>query len=83
LLDWLLAVVAGLMLLDWMGNTGMLWWDASAIGAAQARKAELQAEVVERQANHDDRTKTEMLAKLERCGPKATPCVRVDEGAGA
>jgi hypothetical protein len=24
-----------------------------------------------------------MLAKLEKCGPKARPCVRVDEGAGA
>jgi hypothetical protein len=83
LLGWLLAVVAGLMLLVWVANTSMLWWDASAIGAAQARKVELQAEVVDMQANRDDWAKAGLLAKLEKCGPKARPCVRVDEGAGA
>lgn len=45
LLGWLLAVVAGLLLLNWIANAGMLWWDTSAIGAAEARKAQLQAEV--------------------------------------
>jgi hypothetical protein len=58
LLGWLLAVVAGLMLLVWVANTGLLWWNASAIGAAQARKVELQAEVAEMQANRDDWAKT-------------------------
>jgi hypothetical protein len=48
-----------------------------------AFKATLQAEVVEMQANHDDWAKAGLLAKLQKCGPKARPCVRVDEGAGA
>jgi len=26
--------------------------------------------------------KAGMLARLERCGPKLRPCIRVDEGAG-
>ena len=83
LLGWLVAVVAGLMLLSWIANAGMLWWDTRAIGAAEARKAQLQAEIAEMQANHDEWAKTGMLAKLARCGPKARPCIRVDEGAGA
>ena len=35
------------------------------------------------QANRDEWAKAGFLAKLERCGPKARPCVRVNEGAGA
>ena len=34
-------------------------------------------------ANRDDWAKAGMLAKLEHCGPKARPCIRIDEGAGA
>lgn len=83
LLGWLVAVVAGLMLLSWIANTGMLWWDTSAIGAAEARKAQLQAEIAAMQANRDDWAKAGMLAKLAHCGPKARPCIRIDEGAGA
>ena len=35
------------------------------------------------QAAQDTWVKAGMLSKLERCGPKARPCVRVDEHAGA
>jgi hypothetical protein len=52
------------------------------IGAAQARKAQLEAEIAQLQATQDGWVKAGMLGKLERCGPKARPCVRVDEGAG-
>jgi hypothetical protein len=83
LLGCLLVVLAGLMPLVWVADTGILRWNTSAIGAAQARKAALQAEVVEMQANRDDWAKAGLLTKLEKCGPKATPCVRVEEGAGA
>ena len=41
------------------------------------------AEVAEMQANRDEWAKTGFMAKLERCGPKARPCVRVNESAGA
>ncbi|MBN9559162.1 MAG: hypothetical protein J0H14_00330 [Alphaproteobacteria bacterium] len=82
LLGWLLAMVAGLMLLNWVANTGRLWWDSSAIGAAEARKAQLQAEVAEMQAAHDEWAKAGMLGKLARCNPGNRPCIRVDEGAG-
>ena len=36
----------------------------------------------EMRANRDEWAKAGMLAKLERCGPKARSCVRVDERAG-
>ena len=54
-----------------------------AIAAARAEKVQVQAEVAEMRANRDEWVKAGMLAKLERCGPKARPCVRVNESAGA
>ena len=53
-----------------------------AIQAARAEKARLQAEVAEVQAYREEWVKTGAQAKIERCGPKARPCVRVDEKAG-
>ena len=70
------------VVLGWLMSSGVLWWDVGAIQAARAEKARLQAEVAEMQANRDEWAKTGALAKLERCGPKARPCVRVDEKAG-
>lgn len=35
------------------------------------------------QVNRDAWVKAGMMAKLDRCGPKARPRIRVDEGAGA
>jgi len=61
------------MLLNWIANTGRLWWDSSAIGAAEAQL----------QAAYGEWTRVGTLAKLERCGPKGRPCIRVDERAGA
>lgn len=83
LLGWVMAGVAGLVLLGWLASAAVLWWDNGAIRAAQGQKAELEAEVAEMQANHDGWVKAGMLGKLERCGPKARPCIRVDENAGA
>ncbi len=82
LLGWIVAVGAATVLLGRLMSSGVLWWNTSAIGAAQQRKAELQAEVAEMQANYDGWVKAGMRAKLERCGPKARLCIRVDEGAG-
>ena len=82
LLGWVMAVGAATVLLGWLMSSGVLWWNTSAIGAAQERKAELQAEVAEMQANRDVWVKAGMLARLERCGPTRRPCIRVDEGAG-
>jgi len=42
----------------------------------------LETEIAALQANHDAWVKAGMLGKLERCGPKARPCIRVDENAG-
>jgi len=82
LLGWMVAVVAALVLVGWLASTVVLWWDTGAIAAAQARKAALAAEVAQMQVNRDEWAKAGMLGKLERCGPKARPCIRVDEGAG-
>ena len=83
LLGWVMAAVAGLVLMGWLASTLVLWWDTGTIGAAQAEKVRLQAEVVEMQANRDEWAQAGFLAKLARCGPKSRPCVRVNEGAGA
>ena len=83
LLGWGVAVVASLGLLWWLASGAVLWWDAGAIGAAQLRKAQLEAEVAELQASADAWKQAGMLDRVERCGPRARPCVRVDEGAGA
>ena len=82
LLGWVMAGVAGLVLLGWLASTLVLWWDNGTITEARMQKAQLQAEVAEMQANHDGWVKAGMLGKLERCGPKARLCIRVDEGAG-
>jgi len=66
----------------WGGWRAVLWWDAGAIGAAQVREVELAAEIAQLEAVRDGWEKAGMLGKLERCGPKARPCVRVDESAG-
>jgi len=84
LLGWMAAVVvAALVLGGWLASTLVLWWDTGAIGAARVEKRQLQLEVAELRASRDEWAKTGAQAKLERCGPKARPCVRVDEGAGA
>jgi hypothetical protein len=82
LLGWVLAAVAGLVLAGWLASTAVLWWDTGAITDAQVRKAQLQAEVAQMQANHDSWVQAGMLGKIIRC-PGNRPCLRVDEGAGA
>ena len=52
-------------------------------GAVQSAVSDSLAEVAEMQANRDEWTKAGFMAKLERRGPKARPCVRVIERAGA
>jgi len=83
LLGWVMAGVAGLVLLGWLASTLVLWWDTGTIAAAQVQKAQLQAEVAEMQANHDGWVKAGMLGKLEHCNPGFRPCIRVNESAGA
>jgi len=82
LLGWMAAAVALLVLVGWLASGLVLWWDTGAIGAARVEKRQLQLEVAELRASRDEWAKTGALAKLERCGPKARPCVRVDERAG-
>ena len=83
LLGWMAATVALLVLGGWLASTLVLWWDTRAVSAARVEKRQLQLEVAELRASRDEWVKTGALAKLERCGPKARPCVRVDERAGA
>ena len=48
---------------------------------AQARRAELKAEVVGLLVNREALAMAGMLGKLERCGRKSRSCIRVDERA--
>ncbi len=82
LLGWVMAGVAGLVLLGWLASTLVLWWDIGTIAAAQVEKAQLQAQVAELQVNYDSWVKAGMLEKVIRCNPGNRPCVRVNEGAG-
>ncbi len=82
LLGWIMALTAGLVLLGWFASTAVLWWDTGTIADAQVRKAQLQVQVAEMQANYDSWVKAGMLGKIIRC-PGNRPCLRVDEGAGA
>ena len=81
-LGWVVAAVALLVLGGWLATTLVLWWDTGAIGTARVERRQLQLEIAELRANRDEWVKTGAQAKLERCGPKARPCVRVDERAG-
>ncbi len=83
LLGWVVAAAALLVLLGWLASTLVLWWDTGTIGAAQAEKTRLQAEVAAMQATHDAWVKAGMLGKLERCNPELRPCIRVNEAAGS
>lgn len=65
-----------------LASTLVLWWDTGAIGAVRVEKRQLQLEIAELRASPEEWAKTGALAKLERCGPKVQPCVRVDERAG-
>jgi hypothetical protein len=82
LLGWVIAGVASLVLIGWVATMAVLWWDTGAIADAQVEKAQLQQEVAELQASHDAWVKAGMLGKLDQCGPKRRPCIRVDESAG-
>lgn len=91
LIDWaswrlLSQIVAGIGLLGALGLLAcnvLLWWDAGAIGQAQADKARLQADVAELSTNYDDWKKAGMLEKITHCNPGHRPCIRIDEKAGA
>ena len=82
LLGWVAAAVAVLVLGGWLASTLVLWWDTGAIRAARVERQQLQSEISELRASRDEWVKTGALAKLERCGPKARLCVRMDERAG-
>jgi len=65
LLGWTVAVGATTVLLGWLMSSGVWWGNTSAIGAAQERRAELQAEVAELQTNQHW---AEPQDRKQRCG---------------
>ena len=83
LLGWGVAGIAALALLGWLASSALLWWDAGAIGQAQEQKGELEAQIAELQASHDEWVKAGMLGKITRCGERNRLCIAVNEGAGA
>ncbi len=89
LMAWMVGTVAALVLLGWLASNAVLWWDTRTIAAAQVQKmqlttevAKLRAEIIELGANRDTWVQAGMLDRVEHCGPKSRPCVRVDENAG-
>lgn len=76
LLAWIMALIAGLVLLGWLSSTALVWWDSGRIDTLQKQIAMLQA-------NRHALVKAGMLDALSVCGPDRRPCIRVDESAGA
>ena len=82
LLGWGAAAVATLLLLLWLAGSSVIWWDTQAIAGYRAQKAVLEGEISDLQARRDEWIAAGLLGRLDRCGPKNRPCVRVDESAG-
>lgn len=83
LLGWVLAGVAGVMLVAWLASLVRSRWDERDIALRQAHRTVLEAQIAGLEANRDALVQAGLLAKLERCGPKSRPCIRVDERAGS
>ena len=82
LLGWVLTVAAMVLLVGWLAGVARSQWDERAIGLLQARKAVLEAEIAGLEGNRDALVRAGAWAKLERCGPKSRPCLRMDDKAG-
>ena len=85
-----LLVVAGLAGLLWLAQGTAWWWERHALAGVRAERAQLVMEIARLQgerdalaANRDELERAGLLAKIERCGPRNRPCVRVNEAAGA
>ena len=81
-LKWGAAAAAILVLLTWLASHATVWWDTKAIAGYRAQKAMLEAEISDLQERRQEWIAAGMLGKLERCGPTARWCIRVDENAG-
>ena len=71
LLGWVMAGVAGLVLLGWLMSALILWWDRGAITEARTQKMWFQAEVAELEAKYDGWVKAGSWASWNGAGPKA------------
>jgi len=76
LLGWIMTLVVALVVLGWLSNAAVVWWDSGTIN-------NLRDQITEMQANHDALQKAGMLGKLSTCGPDRRPCIQVDDNAGA
>ncbi len=77
------AIVAGLLALMVAGRTGLEWWTDYRLASAQAESSLLEAKITGLQDTRDMLERAGAKAGINKCGPSARLCIRVDEGAGS
>ncbi len=82
LLGQLGAIVAGLLALMVAGRLGLEWWTDYRLASAQAESSLLEAKIAGLQDTRDMLERAGAKAGINKCGPSARLCIRVDEAAG-
>ena len=76
------AIVAGLLALMVTGRIGLEWWTDYRLASAQAESSLLEANITGLQDTRDMLERAGAKAGINKCGPSARLCIRVDEAAG-
>ena len=76
------AIVAGLLALMVAGRIGLEWWTDYRLASAQAESSLLEAKITGLQDTSDMLERAGAKAGINKCGPSARLCIRVDEAAG-
>ena len=64
------------------GRIGLEWWTDYRLASAQAESSLLEANITGLQDTRDMLERAGAKAGINKCGPSARLCIRVDEAAG-
>ena len=76
------AIVVGLLVVMVAGRIGLEWWTDYSLASAQAESSLLEAKIAGLQGTRDTLERAGAKAGINKCGPSARLCIRVDEAAG-
>ena len=76
------AIVVGLLVVMVAGRIGLEWWTDYSLASAQAESSLLEAKIAGLQGTRDVLERAGAKAGINKCGPSARLCIRVDEAAG-